>query len=622
MASIDCRKMTAKNCGGMRRHLDETIREKNEHANRHINQSLTHLNSWIGCSNFFEMEKNMQRNVAEIDEAHPPRRERADRNVNISFWITCPAELADKDQAFFESAYKFVEDFCKSKYGKSYACGMAVHRDEVHDYIDHGWKERTSLTHGHMWVTPYARWVDKRTVYGEDGKPLREAPDESGKKGKIIKEDYIAEGLNAKHFLNKSFLKDLQQEFDRHVYQEFGVHYMTGEKALHMSVEDLKRESGIAEAMLSSVEKERDSLQVQVKILDLKSKSRQTLVDSLNQAVEQAKKELESAKNELVTETERVNTVMQIHKQLNDPERTDPIEINTSKGLRQYTPLPKLMHDSKALEAQISDLTIKRDEIVSQIKDGSSEAYKAVTEYRLGNPPDIDRHVVRNDADELVLSKDFKPQFRSVTYDTVKGSVELKVDDYPAAERINLWQRLVIEIQEIFNQISMKLRLRKDLAEKDVRDSELKAAQIVEAAQAKANSMVEFAKTMPQRTIEAQLEAKEDKINKLLGIVSQKELADAQERVNAAMSSLKDYIGPEEERCIIERNSEALYSHIRRRIGNDDSKMNVIRDANVLKNALDKFAELERRPRSAEDVLKSIQESSDRANAFHRGRSR
>ena len=267
MASIDCQKMTAKNCGGMRRHLDDEIRENGQHANKNINQELTHLNSWVGCSDFSEMENNMQNNIAEIDRLHPPKRVKSDRNINVSFYMVCPKELTDqgKSEEFFRSAYDFIDKFCAEKYGKSYPCGMAVHRDEIHEYLDHGWKERTSLEHGHMWVTPYARWMDQRTVYDADGKPLREAPAEPGKKGKIVKENYMAEGLNCKHFLNQSFLKELQQEFDRHVFREFGIHYMTGEKALHMTVEELKADSEHAKVVMERAEKERDRVLEQAK---------------------------------------------------------------------------------------------------------------------------------------------------------------------------------------------------------------------------------------------------------------------------------------------------------------------------------------------------------------------
>lgn len=267
MASIDCQKMTAKNCGGMKRHLDDEIREKNKHANKHINQELTHLNTWIGCKDFSEMDSNMHKNITELDRLYPPKRVKSDRNINVSFYMVCPKELTDqgKSEDFFRSAYDFIDKYCAMKYGQSFPCGMVVHRDEVHDYLDHGWKERTSLEHGHMWVTPYAKWIDQRTVYGEDGKPLREAPTESGKKGKIVKEKYLAEGLNCKHFLNQSFLKELQQEFDKHVFREFGIHYMTGEKALHMSVEELKADSEQAKAIINVAEKERDRVLEQAK---------------------------------------------------------------------------------------------------------------------------------------------------------------------------------------------------------------------------------------------------------------------------------------------------------------------------------------------------------------------
>lgn len=257
MASIDCKKFNATMCSDMRRHLDDNIREKNSHSNKNIDQNLTKYNSWIGCKNYEDMFQKMKKNISEIDAEHPPKRIKADRNVNVSFYMTCPQILTDagRSQEFFESAYQFISDFCAEQYGQSYPCGMAVHRDEVHEYIDKGWQRRTSLEHGHMWVTPYAQWTDRRTVYDETtGKPLRDADN------KIVKESYTARGLNCKNFLTRSFLIELQQEFDRHVFREFGIHYLTGEQPLHMTVEELKHDSRIAADIITRAEQERDKI--------------------------------------------------------------------------------------------------------------------------------------------------------------------------------------------------------------------------------------------------------------------------------------------------------------------------------------------------------------------------
>ena len=246
MASIDCAKYTSGQVGGLSVHFDYDKRLECEHENPHIDKSKTHLNSFYDCTGYSDMLHKQKERVAKMDELHPPERVRKDRITAVMMEIPVPKAISDKgltDQ-FLQDTYAMIGEMV----GKDNMCGMTTHRDEVHDYIDHGGSVRTSLEHGHAMVVPYAHWTAKETVYGEDGKPVRD------EHGKIVKQDVEREGVNAKHFLTRSFLKKLQDQMQEMVLEKYGISYQTSQEPLHMTVEDLKRESSRAAAIIERAE--------------------------------------------------------------------------------------------------------------------------------------------------------------------------------------------------------------------------------------------------------------------------------------------------------------------------------------------------------------------------------
>lgn len=248
MASIDCAKYTSGQVGGLSVHFDYDKRLECEHENPHIDKSKTHLNSFYDCSGYSDMLRRQKERVAKMDELHPPERVRKDRITAVMMEIPVPKAISDKgltDQ-FLQDSYAMIGELI----GKENMCGMTTHRDEVHDYIDHGGVVRTSLEHGHAMVVPYAHWTAKETVYGEDGKPKRD------EHGKILKQDIEREGVNAKHFLTRSFLKKLQDRMQEMVLEKYDISYQTSQEPLHMTVEDLKRESARAAAIIEKAEQE------------------------------------------------------------------------------------------------------------------------------------------------------------------------------------------------------------------------------------------------------------------------------------------------------------------------------------------------------------------------------
>ena len=282
MASIDCAKYTSGQVGGLSVHFDKDKRLECEHENPHIDKSKTHLNSFHDCSGYSDMLRKQKERVAKMDELHPPERVRKDRITAIMMEIPVPKAISDKgltDQ-FLKDTYAMIGEMV----GKENMCGMTTHRDEVHDYIDHGGAVRTSLEHGHAMVVPYAHWTAKETVYGEDGKPLRDED------GKILKQSVEREGVNAKHFLPRSFLKQLQDKMQEMVLEKYDISYQTSQEPLHMTVEDLKRESARAAAIIDRAEQHAEQTKAEL---------------------EKTSEELSEARTELQETQQGVNTLQE-----------------------------------------------------------------------------------------------------------------------------------------------------------------------------------------------------------------------------------------------------------------------------------------------------------------------
>lgn len=225
MASADVQKFTMKAMRGMRVHFDEKLRGAVCHENKHINKELSHLNEVIGCDGYDDMLDKLNKRIKECDSIHPPQRYKKDRIVACSIEIKCPQQITDegKSQEWFENCYKHLCD----KYGKENVLGGFVHRDEVHEYYDSQLKENiTSLVHCNFIVVPYCQWMDKHNE--------------------------LREGVNAKNFVNRTMLKDLNKSIDSLCKKNYGINYMTHGLPRHQSVEELKRASETEEQIISS----------------------------------------------------------------------------------------------------------------------------------------------------------------------------------------------------------------------------------------------------------------------------------------------------------------------------------------------------------------------------------
>lgn len=215
MASVNFAKLTRQKLGALHVHLDKDARAEHNHANRHIDTALTHLNSFIGCEDYHDIVRAVDERVKAVDADSPPLRRNRDRVVACSLEAPCPAPIteAGRSDEFFELFYELLREF----FGADNVCGGTSHRDEVHNYADRDGTIQTSLEHAHYIVVPYAEWTDAK---GRERK-----------------------GINGKHWETREMLTRFNQAVNDMCLREFGLEYNTHGLAEHKTVEELKRRS-------------------------------------------------------------------------------------------------------------------------------------------------------------------------------------------------------------------------------------------------------------------------------------------------------------------------------------------------------------------------------------------
>ena len=238
MASVDVMKVTRANVNGLDVHLDNKKREELNHSNKHINPELTRYNYYVGCKDWDECKKKMDARTAKSDAITPPQRKIKDRIVATMMEIPVPNAIREqgKEDDFLQEAYKQLQKL----YGAENVHGMAVHKDEVHQYIDKDGTKKTSLIHAHALVSAYSTWKRKEKVLDENGEPKRDA------NGKLVKKDVEVSGINGKHFVTRTMLNELHSSFNQMCLEKFGMEYLTHGDARKKSVEELKQESKYA----------------------------------------------------------------------------------------------------------------------------------------------------------------------------------------------------------------------------------------------------------------------------------------------------------------------------------------------------------------------------------------
>lgn len=272
MASVNFAKMNLAKAAGLRVHLDTNERENRDHSNKHINKELSHLNSFYGADSYDDMLQRVKARIKQADEEHPPQRVKKDRVTVISAEFKCPHELVNQGKA--EEFLQRVYDTLKERYGTENMCGMTIHKDEVHEYLDSKTNEmKLSLPHAHAFVVPYAHWTDKKGIEHE--------------------------GINCTHFMTRTELQEMQKAVNEMCVREYGIAYNTKEEPRHMSVEQLKADSDRAEEVIERAQQYADQVNDHTEYLELEKDNLETTVSSLEMQKGIADNELLEVRREL-----------------------------------------------------------------------------------------------------------------------------------------------------------------------------------------------------------------------------------------------------------------------------------------------------------------------------------
>ena len=202
MASVNFQKCKAGTGGAvpLMRHCDKEERLRHNHSNEHIDKKITPSNSQWGT--YRDALRRFRDRINTLDSTTNTNK-RKDRVECFALETAVPKEL----QKYPDDFAAIMWDAVAEQYGEQNIVSWYVHRDEVHDYLDHG-KVKKSLVHVHMFVVP----------------------EREGK-------------LNGKWFSSKANMQKLNKTIDERLGKEYGVAYMTGDEPRHKSVEELKIES-------------------------------------------------------------------------------------------------------------------------------------------------------------------------------------------------------------------------------------------------------------------------------------------------------------------------------------------------------------------------------------------
>lgn len=236
MASINWKKMTAKDLDGISVHFDKEMRIRHKHSNENIDSDKTYLN--------YDMEKpykesiyELKDKVKEIDKKIPPKRKFGydKRVIAIALETPCPDEIAKlyprAEDDFFKTIYK-----CEKLYFKDKVMFGSVHKDEKHTYINPITKKiENSKAHLHTLIIPYD-------------------------------EKY---GVNGRNFVTKELMIRFNKYCDSAVFNQFGLHLNNGQGRNNWgNVESLKRDSkkfelniGDKDKHIENLERERSNIE-------------------------------------------------------------------------------------------------------------------------------------------------------------------------------------------------------------------------------------------------------------------------------------------------------------------------------------------------------------------------
>lgn len=252
MASVTIQKWsTAAACGGQVNHI---YRTREHYGNQDIDKTLADRNEMAGTAE--EARARIRETIAWVDSVTPPKRIRGDRKTVAELCVPAPRSgMSDQD------ARQFLTAACEAlvEAPGMHVVGIALHGDEIHEYIDPDSKERVqSRLHLHVLVVP----------------------------------DVPGHGCNMKSWLTKSRYREINQLLDRVCKRELGYAYQDGTKSRSRGdVERVKVKSLQAEA--AELTAKIDTLRHEVAELD---KTRQKTRQDTARATQEADKAVARAR--------------------------------------------------------------------------------------------------------------------------------------------------------------------------------------------------------------------------------------------------------------------------------------------------------------------------------------
>lgn len=212
MASINYKKLKAVGeVKAMLRHCDAEERLKHEHNNKQIDKNKTNENVNFLRLSYKEASKKYTEYIKKLDETTNTNKRR-DRVTAFDLCVSMPKGLSrEQEKELMSEAVKLFQ----KEYGEEAVFYAVGHYDEVHEYV----KECEfvkSRGHLHLFCVPQFNGV-----------------------------------LCGKKFSSKAEMKRMNKALDKICLKKFGIHFLTGEKAMKKSVEELKADSREAERLYS-----------------------------------------------------------------------------------------------------------------------------------------------------------------------------------------------------------------------------------------------------------------------------------------------------------------------------------------------------------------------------------
>ncbi|MBQ9062292.1 MAG: hypothetical protein IJ121_05645 [Eubacterium sp.] len=314
MSSVNWKKLKYTQSTAMLRHAaryDDTDQDV-QYKNPFLDKSRTHLNSRLSHSSKYETGKEaaerLRNRVKEIDAVEPPQRVRKDRVTAISFTVSAPEGLQpDQEEQFFNIVYRHLTEKAG---GPENISPMYIHRDETHEYfnVNNTGKDNdktgtivTSRVHAHCTAIPYV----------------------PGK------------GVNAKTFMTRSTMRELNRTIDKSCKEELGIPFLTGARQPYgrsveelqaaseqarrrMELEEIEKKKEQSKAELKEIEKEIEKTKSRSKAEKEKASAEKTLAEeqikSARESASRHKEEAEKAKAEsekMKSESESIRKKME-----------------------------------------------------------------------------------------------------------------------------------------------------------------------------------------------------------------------------------------------------------------------------------------------------------------------